>query len=186
MRRQDAHKITGATSNPKKKAAETKDDLKRKEKEDVARKEEEQREKDKIAAAEKIKVREEASVFSRRLGAIMDKFKVIGETKIINTFRFYDKDNSGSLSLVELTTALTKTGVRVNPDEIIYIYDFIDEDHSDSITYREFTDVIFGRRKIDAQKFIAEKRHKLGLDTGISPSEIAADRMRSQVPRLNT
>lgn len=85
----------------------------------------------------------------------------------------YDKDGNGKLDLREFTKGMLQCKIHVNPDEISYVYGAIDEDNSGQISYKEFSDVVFGIRKIDVQKFIAERRHTMGLDSGIDPKVTA-------------
>jgi hypothetical protein len=69
---------------------------------------------------------------------------------------------------------MLKSGIRVNPEEISTIYGMIDEDNSNSISLKEFFEVISGRRRLDVAKYVSEKRRKAGLNVGISPEELAA------------
>lgn len=69
---------------------------------------------------------------------------------------------------------MLKSGIRVNPEEISTIYGMIDEDNSNSISLKEFFEVISGRRRLDVTKYVTEKRRKAGLNVGISPEELAA------------
>jgi Ca2+-binding EF-hand superfamily protein len=162
----------------------TKDDLKRKEKEEQMRLEEEKKEQERLAAIELEKVKVEEREFSRRLRHVKHKFESAGEG-IVNTFKTYDTNNDGTLTLNEFTSAMTKAKVFVNPEEILFIYQLIDEDNSDSISYKELTDVLFGRRKIDMIKLIKDRRHKLGLDTGITEEEIAQNAKYSKKPTVD-
>lgn len=92
----------------------------------------------------------------------------------------YDKDGNGKLDLKEFTKGMLQCKIVVNPDEISYVYGAIDEDNSGLISYKEFADIVFGYKKIDVQKYIAERRHKMGLDSGIDP------KITAQMARVST
>lgn len=71
----------------------------------------------------------------------------------------YDNDSNGQLDLREFTRAMVESRIRCDPEEINFIYDAIDNDKSGLINYKELLDVIFGVRKVDFVKYIANKRH---------------------------
>jgi|LauGreDrversion4_2_1035121.scaffolds.fasta_scaffold639503_1 hypothetical protein len=79
---------------------------------------------------------------------------------------------------------MLKSGIRVNPEEISAIYSIIDEDNSNTISLKEFFDVISGRRRLDVTGYIAEKRKRAGLNIGISPEELAAQKKVSMGPNI--
>lgn len=85
-----------------------------------------------------------------------------------------DSNGNGKLDLREFTKGMLQAKIHINPDEINYVYSVIDKDNSGEIDYKEFCDVIYGTRRIDTEKAIAEKRHREGRDTGIDP-KLAAE-----------
>ena len=69
--------------------------------------------------------------------------------------------------------------IKINPNEIIFLFEFIDEDATDSISYTEFINVVKGFRTIDVEKVIHAKRARLGLDQGIDHEEIMRNNYKS-------
>ena len=53
------------------------------------------------------------------------------------------------------------------------MYEFIDENRDGKLQYRELTEVLTGRRSIDATARITALRKTKGLDHGYTPSELA-------------
>lgn len=122
-------------------------------------------------------MRKESSEFMHRLNVIIGKFKDAGSLDSIkNQFRMYDTNGNGTLEIKEFTKAMLQSGIRINPDEITGVYSLIDEDSNGSISLNEFFDVISGARKLDVAGFIAAKRIKQGLNTGMSEGELNAQR----------
>ncbi len=153
------------------------------EKEEAARKEAEKAEQARIAAVEKEIVKKETAELNHRLNHIIGKFKDAGSVESIrNQFRMYDTSGDGNLDLKEFTKAMLKSGIRVNPDEISAVYDMIDEEHNGNISLKEFFDVISGARKLEVAVFIAARRQKLGLNTGINEEELNAQKKVSMQP----
>lgn len=100
--------------------------MKRKEKEEQIRKEEEKRQKEKIAAQEKKVVAKLVSEFNKRLGYIKNAFANSTYESAKNQFQLFDKNNDGTLSLKEFITAMNDLRIKVNPNELLYLYEFID------------------------------------------------------------
>ena len=114
-------------------------------------------EQDKI---EKEAVKKEAEEFSKRLNAIIAKFRAAGnQQQIVNTFRLFDKDGNGKLNLKEFTIGMLQSKIHCNPDEVQYVYSCLDTDNDEQISYKEFCDVIWGNKKVDVIAFIAKRRH---------------------------
>jgi Ca2+-binding EF-hand superfamily protein len=70
-------------------------------------------------------------------------------------------------------TTLQRANVTVKPDEILYIYDFIDSDKDGKLDYRELSDVLRGTKTIDATALISAQRQTAGKAHGYTPSELA-------------
>ena len=51
--------------------------------------------------------------------------------------------------------------------------------------YKELIEVLSGRKQIDAKGFIEKKRARLGINTGITPSEAAIEQKRSREPQMD-
>ena len=61
----------------------------------------------------------------------------------------------------------------MKPDELMYIYNFIDTDKDGKLDYKEISDVLRGRKTINAAEAISKRRAEQGLDHGYTPSEFA-------------
>jgi hypothetical protein len=57
-------------------------------------------------------------------------------------------------------------------------------DNSDSISYNEFSDVLFGKTNLDTIKLIKEHRAKLGKNTGIPAEDIKKNAKASIQPTI--
>ena len=68
---------------------------------------------------------------------------------------------------------MKRENVSINADELMFVYDFIDENKDGKIQYKELADVLQGRRQINAAEHIAKTRKAKGLDHGFTPSELA-------------
>lgn len=101
-----------------------------------------------------------------------------------NSFRFYDKDQSGTLSFDEFMSALQRLGVRAKGADLMEIYQFIDSDQNDNIAYNELIELMYGTKQIDYESFVRERRKKLGLDSWISLEERKHTDKYSQKPTL--
>lgn len=101
----------------------SRNDLKKQERELALQKEEDRLlkiEQDKI---EKEAVKKESEEFSKRLNAIIAKFRAAGnEQQVVNTFRLFDKDGNGKLNLKEFTVGMLQSKIHCNPDEVLYVY----------------------------------------------------------------
>eukprot|EP00505_MAST-04D_sp_SCG-Rhode-Island_P003121 Stramenopile-MAST_4_protein_3121 len=74
------------------------------------------------------------------------KRKLYGHT-IENTqslFRNMDKDRSGFLSSDEITSALHRLDIDLNPDQIVDLVKRMDKDHDGKISYDEFVETLHG------------------------------------------
>jgi Ca2+-binding EF-hand superfamily protein len=114
---------------------------------------------------------------------VRKKFENAGDS-LRQTFKIYDKNNDGTLNKKELDEALRKNNIIVDMAELLYLYKFIDLDNSDSISYNELSDVLFGKTKLDTIKLIKEHRAKLGKNTGISAEEIKKNAKASIQPTI--
>ena len=90
----------------------------------------------------------------------------------MSNLRLADTNGDGSISLQEFMTTLSRSNVSVKPEELLYIYDFIDVNKDGKLDYKELADVLRGRRTIDAHSHIAQMRKEKGLDHGYTPSEL--------------
>jgi len=68
---------------------------------------------------------------------------------------------------------LQRSNVTVKPEEILYIYEFIDSNKDGKLDYKELSEVLRGTKSIDAAAHIAAMRKEKGLDHGYTPSELA-------------
>jgi Ca2+-binding EF-hand superfamily protein len=53
---------------------------------------------------------------------------------------------------------LQRSNVTVKPDEILYIYEFIDNNKDGKLDYKELSEVLRGTKSIDAATHIAARR----------------------------
>ena len=70
-------------------------------------------------------------------------------------------------------TTLSRANVSIKPDELLYVYDFIDTNKDGKLDYKELSEVLRGQRTIDAAAHIAKQRKEAGKDHGYTPSELA-------------
>ena len=85
----------------------------------------------------------------------------------------------------EFITTLARANVRIPPEEINFIYDAIDENNDGTLQYQELIEVLTGRKQIDAKAYIEKRRARLGINTGISKSEMAKEAQRSREPQAD-
>lgn len=100
---------------------------------------------------------------------------------MMNWFKFFDKNGSGSLESREFLEALAKKGVRCTPDEIEHTYKAIDFNIEDTrrINYNKMLEVMYGRRSLDVEKYIKEVRFRSGVDQGYTEEEIKRMKLQS-------
>ena len=130
------------------------EEAKKKQKEEKAYEDEEARARGKRAEVERVEISKEVAVFNQRLMRIKNAFMKAGSS-IVNTLRLADTNGDGRITLQEFMTTLQRANVTVKPDEILYIYDFIDADKDGKLDYKELSDVLRGTKNIDAASLIA-------------------------------
>lgn len=104
----------------------------------------------------------------------------------MNTFKTYDTDNDGMLTSQEFLKSLTRSKIFVKKEDIDAIYNMIDEERRDNISYREITDVLYGRKNLDTINLIKQQRIKDGRATGLTEDEIKATEKVSAQPTADT
>ena len=62
--------------------------------------------------------------------------------EVKKAFDFFDKDNSGFISMDELRQVLVKMGRHVNDDELARIFNSIDKDANGKISIDEFAQML--------------------------------------------
>jgi len=88
---------------------------------------------------------------------VRNKFEQAGgELPLMSTFKTYDTDNDGLLTSAEFLKALTRSKIFVKKEDIDSIYNMIDEERRDNISYREITDVLYGRKQLDTVNLIKQ------------------------------
>lgn len=169
LRKADAaprKKVTKKNSKP------STDEIKKKEKEEKARQEEEARGQLRRAEFEKKEVQQEVAVFNQRLMRVKNAFSRTSGN-IINTLRLSDTNNDGTISLNEFMTAMQRVNVQIPVEDLLYVYEFIDENKDGKLQYKELSEVLRGTRNIDAAARISSVRKAKGQDHGYTPSELA-------------
>lgn len=58
-------------------------------------------------------------------------------------------------------------------EDLLYVYEFIDENKDGKLQYKELSEVLRGTRNIDAAARISSVRKAKGQDHGYTPSELA-------------
>jgi Ca2+-binding EF-hand superfamily protein len=58
-----------------------------------------------------------------------------------STFRYFDKDESNTLSLTEMTAALASLGIVYSDDDMDYIYTQLTEDYG-AVTFEAFINLL--------------------------------------------
>lgn len=90
-------------------------------------------------------------------------------SRVIDLFRLWDRDGSGSVSPDEFTKALRKLGVRAHADDVDAIFDSFDIDGSGEIEFAELEEFLrtSGEAKTEEQERLerAEKVAKLCMQT---------------------
>mmetsp|Transcript_3821 Transcript_3821/g.4744 ORF Transcript_3821/g.4744 Transcript_3821/m.4744 type:complete len:172 (-) Transcript_3821:131-646(-) len=76
----------------------------------------------------------------QRFVKLMAKFdrSMITEDELVNAFKIFDKDKSGTIDAIELQDVLCKLGFRVNPLQAEEMIQAADEDGSGECEYGEF------------------------------------------------
>lgn len=54
-------------------------------------------------------------------------------SSIVSTLRLADTNNDGTISLKEFMTAMSRENVTINAEELMFVYDFIDENKDGKI-----------------------------------------------------
>ena len=85
----------------------------------------------------------------------------------------------------EFITTLARANVRIPPEDINFIYDAIDDNNDGTLQYQELIEVLTGRKQIDAKAYIEKRRARLGINTGISKSEMMKEARRSREPQAD-
>jgi Ca2+-binding EF-hand superfamily protein len=95
--------------------------------------------------------------------------RITSETVLSRAFKYFDLDNSGSVSFSEWTRAIEKIGVGVaDPAELRRVFDAYDTDGSGSLDYKEFGARIFRQDAVPPTEqrstdfLIPDLRSKLG------------------------
>ena len=109
--------------------------------------------------------------FNQRFMRVKNAFSRAGSS-IVSTLRLAGTNGDGTISLKEFMTALQRENVAINADELMYVYDFIDENKDGKIQYKELADVLQGRRQLNVSEHIAKSRKERGVDHGFTPSEM--------------
>lgn len=114
----------------------------------------------------------------------MSQFQRAGPN-VLSTFKLADTNQDGTVDLREFITTLARANVKIPPEEINFIYEAIDDNNDGTLQYQEIIEVLTGRKQIDAKAFIEKKRARLGINTGISPSEMVKEAKRSREPQID-
>ena len=115
----------------------------------------------------------------------MGKFSAAGRD-ILNTLKLADTNHDGTVDLREFITTLSRANVKIAPDEINFIYEAIDDNADGKLQYKELVDVLQGRKQIDVRAFVTKRRERLGINTGVSPSEMARGAKHSKEPHVDS
>lgn len=68
------------------------------------------------------------------------------ESNLSQTFKFFDRDESGSVSKEEFAFAMEKYGINLAPRDLSTFFKKFDSDGSGKIVYQEFIDTAFGTK----------------------------------------
>lgn len=90
----------------------------------------------------------------------------------MSMFVMADTNRDGTLSFEEFASICAKQKVFITIDQLKMVYKLIDQDASRSVSYRELTDVLLGKRTIDIVSIIKEQRIKDGSASGITKEEL--------------
>lgn len=70
--------------------------------------------------------------FNQRFMRVKNAFSRAGPN-IVNTLRIADTNGDGTISLEEFMTAMQRVNVSIKAEELLYVYDFIDENRDGKI-----------------------------------------------------
>jgi calcium-dependent protein kinase len=76
------------------------------------------------------------------LRACMSKEKLLSEENLIYAFNFFDKDNTGKISIAKIKNIFV--GSKVNEAVFKSIINEVDQNQDGEIDYQEFKDMMFG------------------------------------------
>jgi hypothetical protein len=127
----------------------------------------------------------EAQETNSVLTLIKNKFARAGES-ILSAFKMADINRDGTLSFDEFASVCSKQKIYVSTDQLKKVYKLIDSDASDTVSYKELTDVLLGKRTLDLIKIIKEQRIKDGRASGISAEDLKKTAKASVEPSLDT
>jgi Ca2+-binding EF-hand superfamily protein len=68
------------------------------------------------------------------------------ETFLLRSFKFFDFKNSGEVDFPTFQKAIAKMGVMVDDSDLAEFFKVYDSNGNNRIDYKEFSDIIFGRR----------------------------------------
>mmetsp|Transcript_16941 Transcript_16941/g.53211 ORF Transcript_16941/g.53211 Transcript_16941/m.53211 type:complete len:203 (+) Transcript_16941:55-663(+) len=67
---------------------------------------------------------------------------MLTENELINAFKIFDRDQSGSIDAIEMQELMTKLGFKITPLEAHALIEEADDDKSGEVTYGEFVNKI--------------------------------------------
>ena len=82
-------------------------------------------------------------------------------------------------------TAMQRVNVAIKAEELLYVYDFIDENRDGKLQYKELADVLQGKRQIRPEEHIAARRVREGVAHGYTDSELAMIMKGSKNPSFD-
>ncbi|CAG9313621.1 unnamed protein product [Blepharisma stoltei] len=86
------------------------------------------------------------------------------ESILLKSFKYFDMDNSGTLSFEEWTKALEKVGMTYqDPKRLQELFNIYDVDSNGTLDYKEFSAVLFGEQKL---------RQKAAAPQGLTPAQL--------------
>lgn len=80
--------------------------------------------------------------YTEFIAACMGSYGYLKETHIKNAFEYFDKDNSGKITLEELKESLCDDDLLINEEELSKIIAEVDKDNDGCIDYTEFLDMM--------------------------------------------
>ena len=112
---------------------------------------------------------------------VKGKFRESGsKINTLSVMRMNDKTSNGKLHIDDFCSAMNQLRITLKQDDIKYVNDVIDYGSGSLIDYRNFCDVLWDDKKIDVVALVADRRHQLGLDTGVDPKDAKAMINQSQ------
>lgn len=119
--------------------------------------------------AEELEIaKKEAAELNQTLTLLKNKFARSGGESIMSWFKLADTNRDGTLSFSEFASVCAKQKIYVQEDQLKSVYKLIDSDSSNTVDYKELTDVLLGKRNLDITNIIKEQRVKDGRATGIT------------------